>query len=993
MRVGGRLDNAEISYNAKHQIILPANNFVSHLLIWEMHFQSAHGGPRLTEAVLRQKYWITRSQYTIKAIIRKCVVCFKHNPKAMQQYMSNIPGTRLISNLKPFFNSVIDNTGDIKTKYNKGRGAKVVKSYATIFVCMSTKAVHIELVSDLTATTFIAALRRFIARRGNVRKIYSDNATCFTKANKLLRELSDLEAEQFEDELNNEFNKRGIIWHFNPPAAPHFNGLAEAAVKSVKTHLKRVIGDSLLTYEELSTLLSQIESCVNSRPLCSMSSDSNDFTSLTPGHFLVGQPLLSFPDENHIETKINWLTRWQLVQKMHQLFWDRWRMEYLNQLQVRSKWLNHEKQPEINDLVLIKDDNTMSNKWPMARIIELHPGTDNLVRVVTLKTENNTFKRPITKICLLPKGRGNEDLDSTGSVEARREERSNVLPIITALLTFFTFGATSAISAGNAFSINNISHSPGLMFGQESIAYTSYTDLNIICYFDLRHFRHELKSIKSRVVDLRDFCNRLTEKDLCNNYVNHVEDHLNTIENKNKIINGYASRRSKRAALNFVGNLLGDVFGLMDSRFEEQYLDNLQSISKNENYVVRLLKNQTSIMDSTMNVIKTTESELNYQSEHINKILARIENMTNREEAMQNFFILSLEMTDAMIRFESRQDAIIDIILDVKRNHVNADLITPDQLEQQINLIRAHIDSRKLFVAEDTHSIFKLMRISAVVGKKTLFFRISIPVLNIEKYKIFKIIPVPMEDLSEYAWIQVSERHLIVSWDLQKYNLMTVEQYDGCMKYTDNEVVCSGPKQMFPATKRTCEFDIFSRRYPTKGCSFKKSSKIDTWIETGKNHWFFSLPNVSTLTSICGDKLSRHELHGCGLLTLKPNCILRGEFIQISALNDVGNMEITLPPLPEIWNDNLAKPMRFQHHDFESHQLNGTTNLTMRIHEMENRIQDPIRLNYHDIHHYGLIYLWIICSVIAFAFIIKKVGIPKVKLVAMPNLPSAENVA
>lgn len=585
LRVGGRLDNAEISYNAKHQIILPANNFVSHLLIWEMHFQSSHGGPRLTEAVLRQKYWITRSQCTIKAIIRNCVICFKHNPKTMRQYMANIPDTRLASNLKPFFNCVIDNTGDLKTKYNKGQGAKVVKSYATIFVCMSTKAVHIEVVSDLTATTFIAALRRFTSRRGNVRNIYSDNATCFTKANKLLQELSNLEAEQFENELNDELNKRGIIWHFNPPAAPHFNGLAEAAVKSVKTHLKRVIGDTLLTYEELSTLLSQIESCVNSRPLCPMSSDSNDFTSLTPGHFLVGQPLLSFPDENHMETKINWLTRWQLVQKMHQLFWDRWRMEYLNQLQVRSKWLNHEKQPEINDLVLIKDDNTMSNKWPMARIIDVHPGRDNLIRVVTLKTETNTFKRPITKICLLPKGQLIDHLGSLKTNKVHRNGKGNVLPIITALLTLFFFGAASAI-VDHAFAINNISHSPGLMFDQKTIAYTSYTDLSIICYFDLRQFKLELKSVKSRALDLKNLCDRLTERDSCSEYVGHIVDHLDAIENKNKIINGY---------------------------------------------------------------------------------------------------------------------------------------------------------------------IFKLMRINAVVGKKTLFFKISIPILNTDKYKIFKVIPVPVDDLSEYA--------------------------------------------------------------------------------------------------------------------------------------------------------------------------------------------------------------------------------------------------
>lgn len=112
---------------------------------------------------------------------------------------------------------------------------------------MATKAIHVEVVSDLTATAFIAALRRFISRRGHVSSIYSDNATCFTKANKLLQELADSEVEAFDEQIVNEFNKRGITWHFNPPAAPHFNGLAEAAVKSIKTYMKRV-GNWLKSY-------------------------------------------------------------------------------------------------------------------------------------------------------------------------------------------------------------------------------------------------------------------------------------------------------------------------------------------------------------------------------------------------------------------------------------------------------------------------------------------------------------------------------------------------------------------------------------------------------------------------------------------------------------------------------------------------------------------------------------------------------------------------
>lgn len=129
-----------------------------------------------------------------------------------------------------------------------------------------------------------------------------------------------------------------FAWRRKPPGAPHFNGLAEAAVKSVKLHIKKTISDNKLTFEELSTLLAQIEACVNSRPLCPLSTDPNDISMLTPAHFLVGETLIAPPEQNHLETKATWLSRWQKVQQMTQYFWKRWTADYLNQLQVRSKW-------------------------------------------------------------------------------------------------------------------------------------------------------------------------------------------------------------------------------------------------------------------------------------------------------------------------------------------------------------------------------------------------------------------------------------------------------------------------------------------------------------------------------------------------------------------------------------------------------------------------------------------------------------------------------
>ncbi|XP_022837004.1 uncharacterized protein LOC111364391, partial [Spodoptera litura] len=163
---------------------------------------------------------------------------------------------------------------------------------------MATRAVHIEVVSDLTTEGFLAAFKRFVSRRGHCRHIWSDNGTNFVGAAKELQMLFNQQSSMYKDIAAALANSQ-TEWHFIPPHAPNFGGLWEAGVKSVKHHLKRVIGDSTLTFEELSTVLSQIEACLNSRPLSQGSSDPEDPVPLTPGHFLVGHPLVMVPDYNY----------------------------------------------------------------------------------------------------------------------------------------------------------------------------------------------------------------------------------------------------------------------------------------------------------------------------------------------------------------------------------------------------------------------------------------------------------------------------------------------------------------------------------------------------------------------------------------------------------------------------------------------------------------------------------------------------------------------
>ncbi|GFS74668.1 integrase catalytic domain-containing protein [Trichonephila clavipes] len=262
VRVGGRLQNSQLRFNSKHPIILPSQHSISELLIKEQHIAHLHAGPTLLAHVLRQSHWIVGSRKLINKCIRKCLKCNKFKTSTTTpQLMGNLPKHRVTLE-RPFFSCGIDYAGPVLIKCNKGRGTK---STIALFVCLATKAVHIEAVGDLTTDSFIAALRRFSARRGAPRHIYSDNGTNFVGARRKLDEIRKLWLSLPTNEaISYYLSKSSIDWHFIPPSSPHFGGIWESGIRSVKFHLKRVLGETILTFEELTTLLTQIEGLLNS---------------------------------------------------------------------------------------------------------------------------------------------------------------------------------------------------------------------------------------------------------------------------------------------------------------------------------------------------------------------------------------------------------------------------------------------------------------------------------------------------------------------------------------------------------------------------------------------------------------------------------------------------------------------------------------------------------------------------------------------------------
>ncbi|GFV10466.1 integrase catalytic domain-containing protein [Trichonephila clavipes] len=310
----------EVSYlsadSQKHPILLPKTNHVVNLIIFDYHLKLLHASTQLLQAALREKFWILSARDAVRRVVRRCIPCFRNRPKFAEQIMGDLPEPRVCP--------------------------------SSVFQRTAMKAVQLEVVNDLTSKAFIACLKRFVARRGKPSEIFCDQGTNFYGASRdLIKEFRQLLK---EDAVHQFLVTDNITFLFNPPSAPHFGGIWEATVKSFRFHLNRVVGVTSLTFEELSTLSSQIEGCLNSRPLCILSSSPDDPCVLTPGHFLIGKALTAIPQPT-VPDDLRHCDRWRLLTRMTQHFWNRWSSEYLTLLQSKLKWRIVQKNLDIGDLV------------------------------------------------------------------------------------------------------------------------------------------------------------------------------------------------------------------------------------------------------------------------------------------------------------------------------------------------------------------------------------------------------------------------------------------------------------------------------------------------------------------------------------------------------------------------------------------------------------------------------------------------------------------
>ena len=394
LRVGGRLSRSAMPDEAKHPAILAKDLHISDLILRHIHQQTGHGGRNHMLSKLRQRFWIPGASTAIRKTLSKCIVCRRLHAAPGHQRMADLPQDRVSPDEPPFTRAGVDCFGPFEVK--RGRGT--VKRYGVIFTCLAVRAIHLEVASSLDTDSFVNALRRFIARRGQVLELRSDNGTNFVGAERELREAI---GRWNHAQINDTLIQKGIKWIFNPPSGSHHGGVWERLIRSVRKVLNSILKTQNLDEECLHTVLCEVEAIINSRPITKASTDPNDLEALTPNHLLLLKSKPSLPPGVFQREDMYVRRRWRQVQYMSDLFWKRWIKEYLPQLQERQKWQSTRRNFVPGDVVVIVDDSAPRNSWLTGRVVKAVSDKGGLVRQIRIKTRSNYLDRPITKVCLL----------------------------------------------------------------------------------------------------------------------------------------------------------------------------------------------------------------------------------------------------------------------------------------------------------------------------------------------------------------------------------------------------------------------------------------------------------------------------------------------------------------------------------------------------------------------------------------------------------------
>ncbi|XP_059216472.1 uncharacterized protein LOC131994137 isoform X3 [Stomoxys calcitrans] len=411
LRVSGRIDNATfLSLDARRPIILPKNHLFTSLLVESYHVRFCHINVATVMSEVRQRFWVPSLRQLLNKIKLRCPMCKVSRAKPTQPQMAPLPVDRITPYVRPFSYTGLDYFGPVNVTIRRRKE----KRWVALFTCLTIRAVHLEISTDLSSDACLLCIRNFINRRGVPVMIRSDNGTNFVGIAKELQGTSNFL--DINDSFRSSMTALGIKWVYNTPNNPSEGGVWERLVQSVKKALYAMLKEHAPKLETLQALLIEAENMVNARPLTHIPVSPDDSEPLTPNHFILG-----CPNSTHtpapFEPRLMCLRKqWRVLQNMKNGLWNQWVREYLPDLTRRTKWCLPSQPMKVGCLVFLCDGELSRSQWKRGRVIQLFHGKDGVARSAEVRTSAGVYRRPVSRLAVLDVEAHDGEASPSGSV-------------------------------------------------------------------------------------------------------------------------------------------------------------------------------------------------------------------------------------------------------------------------------------------------------------------------------------------------------------------------------------------------------------------------------------------------------------------------------------------------------------------------------------------------------------------------------------------------
>lgn len=438
--------------------------------------------------------------------------------------------------------------------------------------------------------------------------------------------------------------------------------------------------------------------------------------------------------------------------------------------------------------------------------------------------------------------------------------------------------------------------------------------------------------------------------------------------------------------------MIGDVFGVMDSRSKKKYQEDISGLMANDEHLLGLIKNQTSLVEKTLDILQMNENEIQRRGEQFTNLTQRIDKTMDEYAAASFFSGTVIHLFQEMADFNDRINVLLETIFDSRKHHINHNLFPPKQLAAEIKTISEHV--RNKYVVPEGGNVYNLMSIVPHILEQQILFHVSIPLFQVDELKIFHIVPVPYTSGNKTWSIYTKNKFLIVSNDRTRYQFMSGYDLQQCAQY-GQDVVCWGPYHWNTARVQSCEWSIFNE-ISNENCTVNPNQMSSNWYNVGINQWLFYSKTGSCLTFVCHDGVFRETIVGSGLLRFNQNCTVRNFDIEINGKKTFHGrqIDVMIPKVGKYYDHSI----KWEHSMTQSNWAPSNINeLRGAIEEIRTKSSLPFHLNYHDIHHYAILYVLISAFVAFCLFTLFKYKKMKSRLnlptraVSMPSIPELQD--